>query len=76
MHRIKGLEFKIIFLVNASNNVIPLNIGKFDDEQEEENYLKTERALFYVAATRARNALFISYQGQPSIFLDNIIKEK
>ncbi len=37
---------------------------------------KTDPQKIYVAATRARDALFISYHGLPSIFLDNIIKEK
>jgi len=70
MHRIKGLEFKIIFLVNASKGVIPLNIRDYDDELEMENHIKNERSLFYVSSTRARDALFISYIGKPSEFLD------
>jgi len=74
MHRIKGLEFKIIFLVNASKDVIPLNVTDFDDEIESQNYIKNERSLFYVSSTRARDALFISYIGKPSEFLENLVQ--
>ena len=76
MHRVKGLEFKIIFLVNASENVIPLRVSDFDDDLESERHIKNERSLFYVATTRARDALFISCYGKVSQFLTNVISNK
>ena len=76
MHRVKGLEFKIIFLVNASENIIPLRVNDFDDELELERHIKNERSLFYVATTRARDALFISCYGKVSPFLKNILSTK
>ena len=76
MHRVKGLEFKIIFLVNASENVIPLRVNDFDDELELERHIKNERSLFYVATTRARDALFISCYGKVSPFLKNTLSTK
>ena len=55
IHASKGLEFKQVFLIAANEGRIPYQKAKTDKEIEE------ERRLFYVAMTRAKNRLVISY---------------
>lgn len=55
MHGAKGLEFDTVFIIRGNEGVIPYKKAKLDDEIEE------ERRLFYVAMTRAKKRLFISY---------------
>ena len=72
MHRIKGLEFKVIFLVCVNDGVVPLKQATADTEDPVElNRAEiAERALFHVAATRAVQHLFISCHGKMSGYLD------
>ena len=60
-HNMKGLEFKVVILYDVSENTIPFKFYIFDSlpEFEKKNYLKSERALLYVAMTRAIRNLFI-----------------
>jgi len=51
IHRSKGLEFPVVFLVGASEEILP--------HARNEN-LEEERRLFYVAITRAREKLYVS----------------
>jgi DNA helicase-2/ATP-dependent DNA helicase PcrA len=53
-HRAKGLEWPIVFLAGIEDTLVPL--GSPDGVQLEE-----ERRLFYVAITRAREELHISW---------------
>ena len=53
MHRVKGLEFKAVFLIGKAK--MPCS----DDPAIQEEIKKKELALQYVAATRARQFLFI-----------------
>ena len=52
-HGSKGLEWNHVFLVRMNDEVFP--------QQKDEDGVLQERRLFYVAATRARKALTISY---------------
>ena len=54
IHRSKGLEWPIVWVVGCNEDVLPHCKG--DPEEE--------RRLMYVAATRARDQLFISYVRQ------------
>jgi DNA helicase-2/ATP-dependent DNA helicase PcrA len=56
IHQAKGLEWKIVFVVWLADGRFPsyLSFGK-DEEMEE------ERRLFYVAVTRAKDELYLSY---------------
>jgi DNA helicase II / ATP-dependent DNA helicase PcrA len=56
IHGSKGLEFKSVFLVGLEENIFPSAMSLFDREDLEE-----ERRLFYVAITRAKEKLWISY---------------
>lgn len=70
MHRIKGLEFRAVFIVAVNDQVVPLkHSGNTDDPVEQRLSELTERALFHVAATRATRHLYISSSGRPSVFL-------
>ncbi|MCX7863094.1 MAG: UvrD-helicase domain-containing protein [Bacteroidales bacterium] len=58
-HSAKGLEYDVVFIVGAEKNKFPLvNVFTIDENIEE------ERRLFYVAMTRARKKLFISFSEQ------------
>lgn len=53
IHRVKGMEFKNVFLVNCNEDTIP-HISAGDENIEE------ERRLFYVGITRAIDNLYIT----------------
>lgn len=74
MHRVKGLEYKAVFIVGANEGMMPLEQAKSDDVKENSILQLTERSLFYVAASRARDALFISSSGTPGEFMKQLIK--
>jgi len=83
IHQAKGLEFPVVFILMLCDGLFPSSRSMKTSEDEEE-----ERRLFYVAITRAKNELYLSYplmrfaQGkagnstqQPSRFLNEIPKE-
>lgn len=55
IHGAKGLEFDHIFVIGANEGVLPYKKAELEEEVEE------ERRLFYVAITRAKKTLCISY---------------
>ncbi|NOY93749.1 MAG: UvrD-helicase domain-containing protein [Deltaproteobacteria bacterium] len=71
MHRVKGLEFDRIIIAGVNDGVVPLNIGdlRSDDRAVREEAEMRERALFYVAATRARREVLITSHGKPSAWI-------
>lgn len=64
IHKAKGLEWPVVFLAGCSLQLLPHY--KVHDIEE-------ERRLCYVAITRAREQLFISYAGRPSPFLKEMM---
>lgn len=56
MHSSKGLEFHAVFLYEINEGVIPHALSQGSPQEIEE-----ERRLFYVAMTRAKQELYISY---------------
>ena len=68
MHRAKGLEFRAVVLMDLGDEQMPLKslMTQLEDPADREAAFEQERQLLYVAATRAREALFISYVGEPS----------
>src|SRR6185312_10061082 len=83
IHQAKGLEFDIVFIIMLCDGLFPSARSLDTPEGEEE-----ERRLLYVAITRARNELYLSYplirmmpggsgdaHQQPSRFLGEIPKE-
>jgi DNA helicase-2/ATP-dependent DNA helicase PcrA len=65
VHASKGLEFDYVFITGLEENLFPHqrmgDSSKNDDTEE-------ERRLFYVALTRARKKLFLTYAGMRTIF--------
>lgn len=59
LHAAKGLEWERVFLIGATQGILPLDAG----------VLEEERRLFYVGMTRAKEDLHISHRGNPSKFL-------
>ena len=55
VHSAKGLEFKHVFIVALEEGVFPSSYAELDEDIEE------ERRLMYVALTRAKNNLYLSY---------------
>lgn len=71
MHRVKGLEFKYVFIAAVNNRIIPLlsAINKTDSISETES-LTSEKCLLYVAMTRAQKGVYITSYGRKSEFLE------
>lgn len=77
-HSSKGLEFPVVFIVGAEEDILPHRKSADTEEGLEE-----ERRLFYVGITRAKNELYITYADHrtkygketaafPSRFIDEI----
>jgi len=56
VHSSKGKEWDVVFVIHASDGVFPMARAANDEAQVEE-----ERRLLYVAMTRARNELYVTY---------------
>jgi superfamily I DNA/RNA helicase len=70
MHRAKGTEFSKILLFGVDQGAIPRPLR--DEQYAEDAWadaLLRERSLLYVAATRARDELALSWSGDPSQLL-------
>lgn len=66
VHASKGLEFDYVFITGLEQNLFPhQSIGT---EQKTPQDLEEERRLFYVALTRARKKLFLTYSEMRTIF--------
>ncbi|HHV96806.1 MAG TPA: AAA family ATPase [Clostridiaceae bacterium] len=67
MHRVKGLEFKHVFVVAVNKRIVPLHsaINTTDPVASEES-LTAEKCLLYVALTRAQKTAYITSYGQLS----------
>lgn len=78
VHAAKGLEFPCVFVVGLEENLFPSAMSMYDRDDLEE-----ERRLFYVATTRAKARLWVTYatsryrfgqlvQNEPSRFIDEL----
>jgi DNA helicase-2/ATP-dependent DNA helicase PcrA len=67
VHLAKGLEFDSVFIAGVAEGFLPHG-RSLDDE----NSLEEERRLMYVAMTRARKNLYLSFYGVPSRFINEI----
>ena len=56
VHAVKGLEFRVVFVSGLEESVFPISraVSSADDMEE-------ERRLMYVAVTRAREKLYVTY---------------
>lgn len=69
MHRVKGLEFDRMFLCGVNEGIFPPKEVQICDNNSEMDMQTGERSLLYVAATRAKKSVHVSYFGKPSRFL-------
>lgn len=67
IHMAKGLEFDRVFIAGCNESVIPHQRSLSNKKELEE-----ERRLMYVAMTRARKQLFLSFYNMPSRFLHEL----
>lgn len=77
IHQAKGLEWDTVFIVHLADGSFPSRRS-----MGEEGGLEEERRLFYVAVTRARRRLFLTYPitsgfdalvlNQPSLFIEEV----
>jgi DNA helicase-4 len=82
IHAIKGLEAKIVFIIGCNEQNFPckasdhpvieiVKMGMQEYDKEEE-----EKRLFYVAISRAKEKLFISYSGKkPTYFINEEMRK-
>ncbi len=68
VHNAKGLEFKSVFISGMEEGLFP-----HSNSFEQENGVEEERRLFYVAMTRAKKHLYISYSLNRQWFGNNMI---
>jgi UvrD-like helicase C-terminal domain/AAA domain len=74
MHLSKGLEYKAIAVMACDDNILPLQerVETVADESELDEVYDTERHLFYVACTRARDQLIVSGVDPASEFFNDL----
>lgn len=68
MHAAKGLEFPVVFLAGLEEEIIPCTIAQLHSDMEE------ERRIFYVAMTRSRETLILSYATGRTLFNRSAIR--
>jgi superfamily I DNA/RNA helicase len=72
MHRLKGLEFRCMAVAGVCEGTVPMRNAltpvEVDAQQHREDVLG-ELSLLFVACTRAREALYVSWHGTASPFL-------
>jgi len=64
MHAAKGLEFPVVFVTGLEEGLFP----KVDPYAVDDNEMEEERRLCYVAITRAKEKLFLSYAMQRTLY--------
>lgn len=67
MHRAKGTEFRNVVIMHAGSDDLPSPLNaRFQPEDYVADFNLRERSLLYVAATRARDQLVVTYSGTTS----------
>ncbi len=70
MHRVKGLDFDHVIIASMNAGVVPLVLSERSDEQQiEDEKLLREKSIVFVAATRAKKSLLVTYYGDKSEIL-------
>ena len=62
-HQVKGLEFKVVFMVVMEENIFPSDRALMNPSEMEE-----ERRIAYVGITRAKEKLYFSYADKRMIY--------
>ncbi|MER6148175.1 UvrD-helicase domain-containing protein [Streptomyces hirsutus] len=72
MHSFKGLEFRCVAVIGVNDEALPFPKAVTPpevDPKQHETDMMSERCLLFVACTRARDSLYVSWPGEPSPFL-------
>lgn len=71
IHRIKGLEFSSVYIPALNQNELPHkpSLRYMDDKSAQEDFIQREKNALFVACTRAKYQLAMSYANTPSEFL-------
>ncbi|HRP69072.1 MAG TPA: 3'-5' exonuclease [Turneriella sp.] len=83
IHQAKGLEFDTVFVTGLEEGVLPHQRSVDAAEENEDTAIEEERRLMYVAITRAKKRLYLTYSASrknrgmtlecsPSRFLDEL----
>jgi hypothetical protein len=72
MHQARGLEFREVFVVGASDAELPdpAPLEKAENDVKRSLVHDAERRLFHVSATRATHELRVSWIGKPTDYLE------
>jgi DNA helicase-2/ATP-dependent DNA helicase PcrA len=70
VHSAKGLEYDTVFITGLEEGIFPII------HQEPEDDIEEERRLFYVAVTRAKRMLYITYANERTRFGNHELKAK
>lgn len=75
LHRLKGLEFRAVFIVGADDGCIPdcQAINEARGAEAKAQAERAERNLFHVAATRAVDRLYVSCSDTPGEYLTELL---
>ena len=72
MHAMKGLEFQAVAVIGVEQGLVPEPAAvtpESEDALAHAQDLQRERCVLFVACTRARDHLYVSGTGEPSMFL-------
>ena len=72
IHSAKGLEYDTVFVTGLEEGMFPM-IRKGDESDDD---LEEERRLFYVAVTRAKRMLYITYANERMVFGNHELRRK
>lgn len=72
MHRMKGLQFRCVGVAGVSAKLVPASNAVTPEGEDKQTHLQDierERCLLFVACTRAREQLLVTWHAEPSPFL-------
>jgi superfamily I DNA/RNA helicase len=76
MHGMKGLEYRCLAVVGMTEANMPHKSALTDESEDPLQHaydVARERSLLFVASTRARDELRVSWTGKPSRFLQSLV---
>ena len=76
MHDAKGAEYRAVAVIALDQDIVPLEnrLLTANDEAQLDEIMNTERHLLYVAASRARDHLWMSGVTPVSEFLEDLLR--
>ncbi|MGM9999416.1 MAG: 3'-5' exonuclease [Candidatus Bruticola sp.] len=72
MHRVKGLEFKYMFIASVNEDVVPPKFSLSGSSSED--IVAAEKCLLYVAMTRAQKSVYLTGFGAISTLLQKYVQ--